>query len=127
MDEEGWEDNVGERAIDLLRMRAGRTPQRLQELLQYALNAFELTYGEYREIVERYMVRRGYTAVRQARALAKLDAIHTAIAYVGRDSEDSDMEGVGLLATPKAEDAGGLTHIYPLSRANVIAMCKHLI
>jgi len=35
--------------------------------------------------------------------------------------------GGGLLATHSAEDAGGLTHIYPLSRANILEMCKHLI
>jgi hypothetical protein len=35
--------------------------------------------------------------------------------------------GGGLIATTKAEDAGGLTHIYPLSRANILEMCKHLI
>lgn len=35
--------------------------------------------------------------------------------------------GSGLLATHSAEDAGGLTHIYPLSHAHILEMCKHLI
>jgi hypothetical protein len=45
------------------------------------------------------------------------------------DSEGSDSSGAGagLIATHKAEDAGGLTHIYPLSHAHILEMCKHLI
>lgn len=35
--------------------------------------------------------------------------------------------GGGLIAGYKAEDAGGLTHIYPLSHAHILEMCKHLI
>ena len=37
------------------------------------------------------------------------------------------LAGKGLIATHSAEDAGGLTHIYPLSHAHILEMCKHLI
>ena len=63
--------------------------------------------------------------IKQARATEKLLADNKA-KILAEDMKTGSYGG-GLIAGYKAEDAGGLTHIYPLSHAHILEMCKHLI
>ncbi len=63
--------------------------------------------------------------IKQARATEKL--LKDNKAKILAEDMKTGSYGGGLIAGYKAEDAGGLTHIYPLSHAHILEMCKHLI
>jgi len=63
--------------------------------------------------------------IRQSRETKKL--LDDNKAKIMAENKANGSYGGGLLAPYKAEDAGGLTHIYPLSHAHILEMCKHLI
>jgi hypothetical protein len=65
--------------------------------------------------------------VRQIKETKKLLDDNKAKIMAENMKTGSSKGGGGLVATPSTEGTNGLTHIYPLTHARVLEMCKHLI